>query len=65
MRADDVTAIRTSAPGGRWAGVTEAVSGSVDIAHDGEPQALIASQTTLSGSTGLSFDTLMVEREAW
>jgi hypothetical protein len=43
--------------------VTGAISGSADVAHDGELQALVASQTTLSASAGLSFDTLMIDRE--
>jgi hypothetical protein len=37
-------------------------AGSVDIAHDGDPQALVGSQTTLSPTTGLSFDTLFFQR---
>ena len=39
-----------------------ATAGSVEIAHDGEPQALVGSQTTLSGATGLSFDTILMQR---
>jgi hypothetical protein len=42
--------------------VSGASSGSVEIAHDGPPEGLVGSQTTLSGSTGLSFDTLMLQR---
>ena len=38
-------------------------SGSVEIAHDGEPQALIASQTTLSATAGLSFDSVFRQRQ--
>ena len=38
------------------------VAGSVEIAHDGEPQAIVGSQTTLSVTTGLSFDTLFFQR---
>jgi glucose/arabinose dehydrogenase len=33
-----------------------ALSGSVEIAHDGEPNAIVGSQTTLSGAGGISFD---------
>jgi hypothetical protein len=36
--------------------------GSIDVAHDGEPQAIIGSQTTLSPTAGLSFDTVMMQR---
>ncbi len=45
--------------------VSGATSGSVEIGHDGEPQALVGSQTTLSGSTGLSFDTVLSQRDRW
>jgi hypothetical protein len=41
-------------------GVT--LSGSVEVAHDGEPQAIDGSHTTLSATTGLSFDTVLVQR---
>ena len=39
-----------------------ATTGSVDIAYDGEPDALVGSQTTLSATTGLSFDTVTMHR---
>jgi len=42
-----------------------ATAGSVEVSHDGEPQALIGSQTTLSVPAGLSFDTVMFERKRW
>lgn len=42
-----------------------ASSGSVEVAHSGSPEAIVGSQTTLSGSTGLSFDTLFFQRRAW
>ena len=48
---------RVAAPG--------AVAGSVEVAHDGEPQDLVGSQTTLSAVTGLSFDTVMMQRKPW
>jgi hypothetical protein len=35
-----------------------ASAGSIEIAHDGDADALVASQTTLSATTGLSFDTI-------
>jgi len=41
------------------AGIT---AGSVEIAHDGEPQAIVGSATTLSPTTGLSFDTVLMQR---
>ena len=37
-------------------------AGSVEVAYDNVPQGLVGSQTTLSGTTGLSFDTLMMSR---
>jgi hypothetical protein len=39
-----------------------AAAGSVEVAHDGEPDALVGSQTTLSPATGLSFDTITMQR---
>ena len=45
--------------------VLAAGSGSVDIAQTGSPEAIVGSQTTLSGGTGLSFDTLYFQRRAW
>jgi len=45
--------------------VSSAVSGSVEIGHDGSAEALIGTQTTLSGSTGLSFDTVFIPRAHW
>jgi hypothetical protein len=41
-----------------------ASAGSVEIGHDGEPDALVGSQTTLAATSGLSFDTLMLRRLA-
>lgn len=45
--------------------VLAAVSGSAELAHTGSPEAVVGSQTTLSGGTGLSFDTLYFQRRAW
>lgn len=45
--------------------VLAAGSGSVELAHDGSPEALVGSQTTLSGGTGLSFDTIYFQRRVW
>ncbi|HEY7171540.1 MAG TPA: S8 family serine peptidase [Vicinamibacterales bacterium] len=39
-----------------------ATSGSVDVGHSGPPGAIVGSQTTLSATGGLSFDTLFVAR---
>jgi hypothetical protein len=56
-------------PGGLWfrdAKLSAASSsGSVEVAHDGEPQALVGSQTTISPTTGQSFDTVMAQRRTW
>jgi glucose/arabinose dehydrogenase len=41
------------------------VSGSVEVAHGGEPQALVGTQTTLSATTGLSFDAVLRQRNPW
>ena len=41
------------------------VTGSVQMAHPASPQALVGSQTTLSSSTGLSFDTIFFQRRPW
>ena len=49
----------------RRAGVGPGVSGSVEIAYDGESEGLVVSQTTLSAATGLSFDTLARPRTPW
>jgi hypothetical protein len=40
-------------------------NGSVEIAHTGSPQQLTASTTTLSGTTGLSFDAPFTQRQPW
>jgi hypothetical protein len=40
-------------------------AGSVEIAHTASPEAIVGSQTTLAGSTGLSFDTLLFQRRTW
>jgi hypothetical protein len=37
-------------------------AGSVEVAHNGEPYALVGSQTTISPTSGQSFDTLMTSR---
>ena len=47
------------------AGVGPGVSGSVEIAHDGEADGLVVSQTTLSAATGLSLDTPARPRVGW
>jgi hypothetical protein len=40
-------------------------NGSVEIAHEGSPQALVGSTTTLSGTTGLGFDAKFEQRKPW
>src|SRR5204862_1640256 len=45
---------RTMAPG--------VPAGSIEIGHDGDPNALVGSATTLSPTTGLSFDTVITSR---
>lgn len=41
------------------------VSGTVEIVHNSSPDALVASTTVLSGTTGLSFDVPFVRRQPW
>jgi len=56
----------TLPPGGiafRVPNFTGILLGSVEVAHDGPPQGLVGSQTTLSPVTGLSFDTLLMSRK--
>ena len=48
--------------GGCTAGVQ---LGSVEVSHNGSPEAVIGSQTTFSGATGISFDTLFFQRRTW
>lgn len=40
-------------------------AGTVEIAHDADPSALAGTQTTLSATTGLSFDTVLRTRRPW
>ncbi len=40
-------------------------SGSVQIAHNGAPGAIVANVTTLSAMTGLSFDAPLTRRQNW
>ena len=47
------------------AAASAAIAGSVEVAYTGEPQALVGSQTTLSATTGLSFDTIFMQRHPW
>lgn len=44
------------------AGALAAVSGTVEIVHNGSPDAIMATTTVLSATTGLSFDTFFVKR---
>jgi len=61
------TAGGTLAPRGVWyydARITaiSVTMGSIEVAHDGEPQAIVGSATTLSTVTGLSFDEILMQR---
>ena len=42
-----------------------ASNGSIEIAHGGSPEQIQASTTTLSGTTGLSFDAVFGQRKTW
>jgi Iron/manganese superoxide dismutases, alpha-hairpin domain len=46
-------------------GAVAAVNGNVELAHDGSPGAIVATTTVLSGTTGLSFDTVFLPRPTW
>lgn len=46
-------------------GALAAVSGTVEIVHNGSPDAIMATTTVLSATTGLSFDTLFTKRASW
>jgi len=48
---------RVAAPG--------TTSGSVEVAHNGDPQTIVGTQTTLAAATGLSFDTVTLQRSPW
>ncbi len=40
-------------------------NGTVEIAHDGSPQALVGQVTSLSASTGLGYDATLFQRQPW
>jgi hypothetical protein len=40
-------------------------AGTVDVAHDGSPEALVGQVTTISGSTGINFDSPFHQRRPW
>lgn len=40
-------------------------AGSVQVAHAASPEAIVGSATTLSSTTGLSFDTIFFQRKPW
>ena len=42
-----------------------ATTGTVEIAHNSSPDAIVASTTVLSGATGLSFDAPFIKRQPW
>lgn len=48
-----------------FAGAVTAGSGAVEIAHNASAGALAATTTVLSGTTGLSFDTVFIARPTW
>jgi hypothetical protein len=48
-----------------FAGALAATNGSVEIAHNGSPDAIVASTTVLSPTTGLSFDAPFMRRQPW
>jgi hypothetical protein len=37
----------------------------VQVAHNASPEAIVGSQTTLTTSSGLSFDTILFQRRPW
>jgi hypothetical protein len=47
------------------AAAVTAVNGTVEISHNGPPDAIVASTTVLSATTGLSFDSPFVKRQPW
>jgi hypothetical protein len=51
--------------GRSYAPVLAAVSGTVEVVHNGSAQAVVASTTVLSATTGLSFDAPFIQRESW
>jgi hypothetical protein len=48
-----------------FAGAVAAGSGTVEIVHNGPPDAIMATTTVLSSTTGLSFDTYFAKRQPW
>ena len=46
-------------------GAASAVSGTVEILHNGSAGAIMATSTILSSTTGLSFDTFFLARPSW
>ena len=47
------------------AGALAAGHGTIEIAHDSSPDAVVATTTVLSATTGLSFDTVFAKRATW
>jgi hypothetical protein len=45
--------------------VPTAINGTVEIAHDCSPEALVGQMTSLSASTGLGFDSPLLQRRPW
>jgi len=48
-----------------YVNLADGTSGSVEVAHTGSPEALVGQVTSLSGTTGLNFDSPMQQRRAW
>jgi hypothetical protein len=48
-----------------FSGALGAGSGTVEIVHSSSPDAIMATTTVLSGTTGLSFDSIFVKRANW
>jgi hypothetical protein len=45
--------------------VAGATSGAIEVAHDGSPDAIQGSTTTLSGTLGVGFDAVFTQRRPW
>jgi hypothetical protein len=45
--------------------VLSAINGTVELAHDGSPEALVGQMTSLSATTGVGFDAPLFQRRPW
>lgn len=41
------------------------INGTIEIVHDGSPEAVVGVTTSLSGTQGISFDTPCLQRRPW